>query len=72
MATKTEVPLNEAMQLMLQMAETVGQKTGKSPVELLVYAAACALAPHMNRKDALAQFSEARVNLVKAGLDEKK
>ncbi len=72
MANETEVSMNEALQLMLQMAEAIGQKTGKSPVELLVYSAVYALAPQMNREDALAQFSEARANLVKAGLDEKK
>lgn len=72
MATQTEVPLNAAIQLMLETAQAVGQKTGKSPVELLVFAAAYALAPHMNRKDALTQFAEARQKLVSAGLDEKK
>lgn len=72
MTTQTEVSLNEAIQLTLQMAEAVGQKTGKSPVELLVWAAASALAPHMTRKDALAQFAEVREKLVNAGHDEKK
>ncbi len=72
METQTQATLSEAVQLTLQMAEAVGQKTGRSPVELLVFAAASALAPHMTRKDALTQFGEARQNLVRAGLDEKK
>lgn len=72
MTTKTSVPLNEALQFMLETANAVGEKTGHSPVELLVYGAAHALAPHFNRKDAAAQMTEARTNLVKAGLEEKK
>ena len=72
MPTKTEVSLNQAVQLMLEAAQDVGQMTGKSPIELLVFAATSALATHMNRTDALTQFDKARQQLVSAGLDEKK
>lgn len=63
--------LNIAVDELCQTAEATAKLHGVSAFELLVFAAAYALMPHMTRDDAAKQFAEARANLVKAGMKEK-
>lgn len=72
MSGSADVRRSLALKDLIRLSDTLALEYRVSPVELLMFAAAFAVMPHLTADEAHVQFAEARNVLAAAGVPQKK